>query len=113
METKILQIIGLNNTIASLQYSFDDAVNRTIELDNMVVNLKTTLIKAAADLFTNKDGIRNLYRQMCAKQRIMEKHRKKDVIDQLMEINQAITDYSKIYGLMKRKSIRGNRLSKK
>ncbi|XP_044763600.1 coiled-coil domain-containing protein 42 like-2-like isoform X2 [Coccinella septempunctata] len=113
MESKILQIIGLNNTIACLQYAHDDAINRTIELDNMVVNLKTTILKYATDLTANKAAIKNLYSQMCSKQKVVEKHRHKNVINQLAEVNQAMKDYAKIISLMRRRSRRESRLSRK
>ncbi|XP_045466090.1 coiled-coil domain-containing protein 42 like-2-like [Harmonia axyridis] len=112
MESEILQIIGLNNTIAALQYKYDDAINRTIELDNMVVNLKTTILKYSTDLSSNKDCIENLYNQICLKHRIIEKYRKKGLINQLLEINHSMVGYGKIYSLMRKKSKRESRVEK-
>ncbi|KAL3271762.1 hypothetical protein HHI36_022232 [Cryptolaemus montrouzieri] len=103
IQTKLLEVIGLNTTLASIHYKSDDTYNRTLDLEKVLVDVKVKISNLMIALLANKETINNIYYQICKRKNILEKYHKKNIFDKLVHINQSIKGFEATYFIINEK----------
>ncbi|XP_023030442.2 coiled-coil domain-containing protein 42 isoform X1 [Leptinotarsa decemlineata] len=97
-------IMGLNNQIANLQARFENANIKSLESEQLVLQIKNNAVKKMSEIDQVKASIWNVYTHMAHSKRHPVKIKKDNVEEQMMYIKRTLTELSKVNLILRKRS---------
>ncbi|CAH2017313.1 unnamed protein product [Acanthoscelides obtectus] len=112
IEEKSFVIMGLNNQTANLQARYENANIKSLESEQLVIQIKNNAIQRMSEIDQVKTSIWNLCTHMAQGKRQPMKIKKDNIEEQIMYIKRTLTELAKVNQIL-RKQARLAKLKKK
>ncbi|XP_028130838.2 coiled-coil domain-containing protein 42-like [Diabrotica virgifera virgifera] len=112
IEEKNFVIMGLNNQIANLQARFENAKIKSIECEQLVLQIKNNAVQQLNNIDEVKSSVWNLYTHMAHSKMHPIKIAKENVEEQMMYIKRTLTELSKVNQILRRRARQNKSKSK-
>ncbi|VEN63428.1 unnamed protein product [Callosobruchus maculatus] len=104
IEEKNFVIMGLNNQIANLQARYENANIKSLESEQLVIQIKNNAIQRMSEIDQVKTSIWNLCTHMAQGKRQPMKIKKDNLEEQVMYIKRTLTELAKVNQLLKKQA---------
>nr|CAI5828243.1 unnamed protein product [Callosobruchus analis] len=104
IEEKNFVIMGLNNQIANLQARYENANIKSLESEQLVIQIKNNAIQRMSEIDQVKTSIWNLCTHMAQGKRQPMKIKKDNLEEQIMYIKRTLTELAKVNQILKKQA---------
>ncbi|CAH2012818.1 unnamed protein product [Acanthoscelides obtectus] len=104
IEEKSFVIMGLNNQTANLQARYENANIKSLESEQLVIQIKNNAIQRMSEIDQVKTSIWNLCTHMAQGKRQPMKIKKDNIEEQIMYIKRTLTELAKVNQILKKQA---------
>ncbi|CAH1111857.1 unnamed protein product [Psylliodes chrysocephalus] len=113
IEEKNFILMGLNNQIAALQARFENAKIKSLECEQLVLQIKNNAVIKLNEIEEVKGSIWNVYCHMVTSKKHTIKLKKHEIEEQMLYVKRTLTEIAKVNQILRKRTKAGAKKEKK